>query len=95
MPARRLSVRKIKEVLRLNASGKSNRKIAVSCGIGRSTVAEYLCRAADAGLVWPLPPEMSDATIEQRCFHRHRQGLPGIGHCRIGCGLIVSSNTKV
>lgn len=68
MPARRLSVRKIKEVLRLKASGKSNRKIAVSCGICRSTVAEYLCRAADAGLAWPLPSEQSDAAIEQRLF---------------------------
>ena len=46
MPARRLSVRKIKEVLRLKASGKSNRKIAVSCGIGRSIAdrpATYPC----------------------------------------------------
>ena len=68
MPARRLSVRKIKEMLRLKASGKSNRKIAVSCGIGRSTVADYLQRAADAGLVWPLSPELSDAAIEQRLF---------------------------
>ena len=68
MPAKRLTVRKIKEVLRLEASGKSNRKIAVSCGIGRSTVADYLQRAADAGLEWPLPPELSDAAIEQRLF---------------------------
>ena len=29
-------MRKIKEVLRLQASGMSNRKIAVCCGIGRS-----------------------------------------------------------
>jgi hypothetical protein len=46
----------------------SNRKIAVCCGIGRSAVAEYLCRAADAGLVWPLPAELSDAAIAQRLF---------------------------
>ena len=44
-------MRKIKEVLRLKASKMSNRKIAVCCGIGRSTVADYLQRAADAGLV--------------------------------------------
>jgi len=69
MPAKRLSVRKIKEVLRLHTSGKSNRKIAVCCGIGRSVVAEYLRRAADAGLRWPLPPELSDTAIEQRLFN--------------------------
>ena len=68
MPAKRLSMRKIKEVLRLQARGMSHRKIAVCCGIGRSTVAEYLHRAADAGLAWPLPPGLSDAAIEQRLF---------------------------
>jgi len=61
-------MRKIKEVLRLQASGMSNRKIAVCCGIARPTVAEYLRRAAAAGLVWPLPPGLSDTTIEQRLF---------------------------
>ena len=61
-------MRKIKEVLRLQARSMSNRKIAVCCGIGRATVAEYLRRAAAAGLVWPLPPGLSDAAIEQRLF---------------------------
>ena len=68
MPATRLSMRKIREVLRLQASGMSNRKIAVCCGVGRSAVAEYLHRAAAAGLRWPLPPELSDTAIEQRLF---------------------------
>jgi len=60
MPAKRLSMRKIKEVLRLKASGASNRKIAGSCGISRPTVSEYLRRAADAGLFWPLPAELNE-----------------------------------
>lgn len=68
MPAKRLSMRKIREVLRLNASGMSNRKIAISCGISRSTVAEHLYRAAEAGLAWPLPLGLSDTAIEQRLF---------------------------
>ena len=68
MPTKRLSMRKIKEVLRRKARSMSNRKIAVCCGIGRATVAEYLRRAAAAGLVWPLPPRLSDAAIEQRLF---------------------------
>ena len=43
MPAKRLSMRKIKEVLRLKwDKGLSNRQIAMTCGIGRPTVAEYL-----------------------------------------------------
>ena len=68
MPAKRLSMRKIKEVLRLNASGMSNRKIAQSLNQSRPSVANYLRRAADAGLKWPLPPGLSDAAIEQRLF---------------------------
>ncbi len=89
-------MRKIKEVLRLQASGMSNRKIAVSCGIGRPTVAEYLRRAATAGLVWPLSPELSDAAIEQRLFPpaptiaARDRTLP----CRTGGGFIVSSSAK-
>ncbi len=69
MPAKRLSMRKIKEVLRLKwANGLSNRKIAVACGIGRPTVREYLHRAAQAGLSWPLQAELDEATLEQRLF---------------------------
>ena len=51
MPAKRLSMRKIKEVLRLKARGMSNRKIATGCGICRPTVSEYLRRAEEAALV--------------------------------------------
>jgi DNA-binding NarL/FixJ family response regulator len=50
MAAERLSMRKAKEVLRLKAAGQSNRAIARSLRIARSTVAEYLSRAEAAGL---------------------------------------------
>ncbi len=68
MPAKRLSMRKIKEVLRLKAAGLSNRRIAFTCGISRPTVAEYIRRANFAKLKWPLPNNLSDAEIEQRLF---------------------------
>src|SRR5258708_36036861 len=69
LPNRRKSMRKIKEVLRLKYGlGLSARQIASSCGIARSTVAEYLMRAQAAGLGWPLPGESDDATIEARLF---------------------------
>ena len=41
MPAERLSMRKIKDVLRLHAAGHSQQQISRSCGIARSTVGEY------------------------------------------------------
>src|SRR5213083_3351930 len=67
MPAERLSMRKIKEVLRLKFELQlKNREIARSCSIPHSTVANYLRRAGAAGLSWPLPPELDDAALEQR-----------------------------
>ncbi len=69
MPAKRLSMRKIKEVLRLKwAQGLSNRQIARTCGIGRPAVAEYLRRAAEAGLAWPLPAGLDEVALERRLF---------------------------
>ncbi len=68
MPAKRLSMRKIKDVLRLKACGMSNRKIARSCGISRPTVGEYLQRASRAGVAWPLPEELNDTALEHQLF---------------------------
>lgn len=52
MPAKRLPMPKINEVLRLKwGKGMSNRQIATSCGIGRPTVAEYLRRAQEARVI--------------------------------------------
>ena len=69
MPANRLSMRKIKEVLRLKwANNLSDRKIAQSCNISRPAVVSYVERATLAGLSWPLPDSLTDAAIEQLLF---------------------------
>ena len=69
MAGRRLSMRKIKEVLRLNwGQGLSTRQIARSCSMARSTVKEFLNRAQVAGLTWPLPPDMDDHVLENLLF---------------------------
>ncbi len=68
MPAKRLSMRKIKEVLRLKTDGMSNRKIARICSISRPTVADYLRRVANAGLCWPFPAGIDDGELERRLF---------------------------
>ena len=65
----RLSMRKIREVLRLHlACGLSARRIAQSTAIGRTTVGEYLQRFNASGLSWPLPETLSDTELEQRLF---------------------------
>jgi hypothetical protein len=51
MPAERAPMRKVREVLRLrHALGVSERQIAVTIGVSRSTVGEYLRRAAVIGI---------------------------------------------
>ena len=65
----RLSMRKIREVLRLHGEADlSARKIGRSCSISPTTVAVYLNRAQAAGLSWPPPPELDDAALERLFF---------------------------
>jgi transposase len=69
MPRTRKPMRKIREVLRLKyGCGLTNRQIATTQAMGRTTVAEYLHRATVAGLGWPLPEGLSDADLERRLF---------------------------
>ena len=69
MPAKRLSMRKIKDVLRLCwGQGLSQRQAARSCGISRPAVNEYLRRAEAAGVRWPLPAELDDGALERALF---------------------------
>jgi transposase len=65
----RLSMRKIREVLRLRLEvGLSARQVAASVQIARSSVGEYERRLGAAGLSWPLPEGLSDAELERRLF---------------------------
>jgi transposase len=69
MPAERLPMRKVREVLRQRyACGASERVIAQSPGIGRTAVGEYIRRAAVIGITWPVPGELDDAALERKLF---------------------------
>lgn len=69
MPAERAPMRKVREVLRLrHAHGASERQIAAAVGVSRSTIGEYLRRAAVIGITWPVPAELDDAELERRLF---------------------------
>ena len=69
MPRERLSMRKIREIFRLKwACRLSERAIARSCGVARSTVADYLRRAKQVGLSWPLPADLEDSELQRRLF---------------------------
>lgn len=77
MPSWRISMRKIRELLRLKfEQGLTNRQIARSCNISRPSVAHYLARAAAAGITWPQPEEQDDAVLEQLLFPLPQSGCP-------------------
>lgn len=62
-------MRKVREVLRLRYEcGRSYAQIALSAGIGETTVGDYVTRATRAGLGWTEASAMSDAEVEARVF---------------------------
>src|ERR1700690_3595647 len=69
MSQERLTLRKIREILRLKEEiGLSNRAIARASKISNSTVGEYLRRAQVANLSWPLPEGISEEELYRRLF---------------------------
>ena len=69
MTQERLSVRKIREILRLkDEAGLSNRAIARACKISNSTVGDYLRRIHEAGLHWPLAEDINEEELIRKLF---------------------------
>ena len=65
MPGERLSMRKIREVLRLRLGhGLPQRVVAQSLRLSQGAVHGYVARARRAGLSWPLPEELDDTRLE-------------------------------
>ena len=65
----RLSVRKVREILRLHhEQALPARQIAAGVGCALSTVQECLRRAAAAGVGWPLPAQWDEASLESRLY---------------------------
>ncbi|MBV9340523.1 MAG: transposase, partial [Acidobacteria bacterium] len=72
-------MRKIKEVLRLRLElGLGQRQIARSCGIGLSTVHDYLERAVAAGIGWPLPEDLGEEELEGKLFGKAQVEVRGV-----------------
>lgn len=79
MPQERLSMRKIREILRLHSQKLSGRQIARSLDLGRATVNDYIGRLKAACITWPLRDDIDDAALEKRLFvpkEELRRGRP-------------------
>jgi transposase len=69
MAGKRVSMRKIREVLRLTHElGLSVRQVSEATGVGKTAVGEYIARARVIGITWPIPDELNDADLERRLF---------------------------
>ncbi len=69
MPTKRLLMRRIRDVLRLKLTqGMSDRAIAASLGLSKGSVNNYVTRARQAGLEWPLPEGLDDDSLELLLF---------------------------
>lgn len=68
MSQERLPMVKIREVLRLQAEGHTQRKIAVSVNCSRSTVQECLQRARTVGIGWPLPEDLDEVALQAKLY---------------------------
>src|SRR4051794_26974646 len=77
MPAKRVSMRQIRDILRLKHASGTDRAIARSLRVARSTIALVLERAAAAGLSWPLPETVTDEVLEA-ALYAGRGLKPGI-----------------
>lgn len=67
MPAHPITMRKLKDVLRLKfAAGLSQRQIAAALRLSVGVVNKYLLAAQQANLSWPLPDDLSDDQL--RCL---------------------------
>lgn len=58
-------MRKIREVLRLDSLGLSQRQIALSCCVGQATVSNYLKAAGQAGLKWTEIAEWGEQRLAE------------------------------
>jgi transposase len=69
MAGKRMSMRKIREVLRLTHElGLSVRQVREATGVGKTAVSEYVSRAKVIGITWPIPLEIDDSALERLLF---------------------------
>ena len=67
MPAARITMRNIKDVLRLKLDARlSHEQIAAALGISKGVVTKYVGLAAAAGLDWPAVQACDETTLERR-----------------------------
>lgn len=60
MPMERMSMRRVRDCIRLKTAGMATREIARRLGVASSTVRLTLRCCEMAGITWPLEPDVTD-----------------------------------
>ena len=82
----RLSMRRIKEVLRLHFEQKRSRRlIAQTLGASPTTVGDYITRAQAACLSYPLPENLDDDELDRMDMAADQQL-----NSRLGCQAVIT-----
>lgn len=68
MPRPHVTMHKIREILRLSHEGLSQREIATSMSVPKTTVCDYLRRAKVASIRWPLDEDVDDEVLRDMLF---------------------------
>jgi len=69
MPTEKISMRKIRDVLRLTfEAGLGQHQVGASVRLSQGSVSKYLALAKAAGLGWPLPPDLDDVALDRLLF---------------------------
>ena len=77
MPRIRLSMRKIREILRLKYEMElSNRQIGIAVNTSATSIGRVLKRAKIAGLTWPVDSSLDDYFLDQVLFGNDRTRRP-------------------
>ncbi len=75
MPAKRVPMRKIKEILRLKCNGGlSHRQIVAALGVSLGAVSKIVSHAESEGMTWPLISDLDESEIEVRLFPKAAPG---------------------
>ena len=59
---------KYREILRLHSLGLSQRNIALSCSVSKTTVNRVVKRAVELNLSWPLDEKKTEAVLSEILF---------------------------
>jgi hypothetical protein len=70
MPAERVAMRTVREVLRLVFAGVSKREVARRTGLASATVRATVGRFQSLGLIWPLAETVTDGELEDKLYKK-------------------------